>query len=191
MAAVPRHTICNAGPMPRAFPCLAAVLIASLAALQEPAPTPGDVTGLLGQPFAAALARLGPPERGEGTGGCVTWHWRDDAGGALRLAVHEDHVVQVDAHLAKGPRTAKPCPAQGFYPGQPVAELLQRLGNPLRAGSAVAVPPGAPQHGGPGAPVAATHSADLLLVYADARLLASAGRVLGPEPAPAPANGPR
>ena len=168
-------------------------LIASLpSASQAPAP-PLSPADLLGKPFAAALARFGPPERGDGTGGCVVWWWRDEGGGYLRLCVHDEHVVHVDEHQGKGAPAVRGIPTTGFYPGQSVAELLERLGNPLRAGAAkVPAFPGAMgQHAGPGTQLAAIPVADALLVFADARLYVSAGRVLGAAPLPEAGYGPR
>lgn len=185
------HTMCLGRGMVRTFSVLALGLIATLGSL--PTATSTAPTDLLGKPFAAALARLGPPDRGSGLGGCVTWSWRDDQGGLLRLCVHDDHVVHVDTAHGKAALTAKPVPATGYYPGQPVAELLERLGNPQRAGSAVATvgPEGIGRVPGPGAQMPAVPIADCLLVFADVRLHVSGGRVLGPEPAPSPAQGPR
>lgn len=148
---------------------------------------------LLGKPFPAALARLGVPDHGRGTGGCVDWLWRDDAGGSLRLSVHDDLVVRVDASRHKGNLPKLIAPATGAYPSQPVSELLERLGNPTHAGPALTA------LAGPGATFLSPHAApapllavaDALLVYADLRLHVSAGRVLGPAPQPLPVTGPR
>src|SRR5690606_28467532 len=55
------------------------------------------------------LARLGPPDGGDGAGGLVTWTWRDGNGKAWRARVHEEIVVQLDegfADAAITPRTA-------------------------------------------------------------------------------------
>lgn len=147
---------------------------------------------LLGKPFPAALARLGVPDHGRGTGGCVAWLWRDDADGFLLLSVHDDLVVRVDASRQKGRLTTRSAPATGAYPGQAVSELLERLGNPTHAGPArTTLTPGqaSPSPHAPAAPLVAV--ADVLLVYAEGGLHVSAGRVLGPAPEPAPVRGPR
>lgn len=177
--------------MHRTLSCLAVGLIATLATLPKQPATAGDPSDLLGKPFAAAFTRLGVPAEGSGTAGCVTWLWRDDGSGYVRICTHEGLVVHVDTSHKKGELTVKTAPATGFYPGQPVAELLERLGNPLRAGAAMApadAGPGASQRPAAGPMVAV---ADALLVYPDARLYVAAGRVLGAAPEPAPARGPR
>lgn len=178
--------------MHRTRSCLALGLLGVFVAVpQRPTPETSPLD-LLGKPFPAALARLGVPEHGRGTGGCVQWLWRDDAGGVLQLSVHDDLVVRVDASRQKGKLAKLTAPATGSYPSQPVSELLERLGNPAQAGPALTtlgVPGGTSQSPrAPSAPLLAV--ADALLVYADVRLHVSAGRVLGPVPLPAPVNGP-
>lgn len=169
--------------------CLAVLLFLPFVAEVSRPAGPGPCAGLLGQPFAAVLARLGPPEQGRGSAGCVRWQWPDAGGGQLQLVVHADHVVQVDERHCRGAPVAKPLPAEGFYPGQPVEELLARLGNPQLAGEAWQAPFGAVAR--PLEPVAKEPLADLRLGFGELRLLVSAGRVLGVEPPPPPGHGPR
>lgn len=164
---------------------------ASTALTLIPSPTvqvkrPDD---LLGAPFAAALGRYGPPDRGGGTTGLVHWSWRDDAGGSLSLAVHTGIVVQVDTRLSKGEVTPRAVPATGFYVGQPVAELLQRLGNPSRVSPVPAVAARTPG-GPPGLPTFQV-AADAGFWFDDLQLLVAAGHVLGKSPPPQPTHGPR
>jgi hypothetical protein len=170
--------------------CLALGLLGTIVVVpQHPAPAAHPLD-LLGKPFPAALARLGVPEQGRGTSGCVQWLWRDDAGGVLQLSVHDELVVRVDVSRQKGKLGKLTAPATGSYPSQPVSELLERLGNPAQAALALGGAGSPTPHAPPTSWVAV---ADVLLVYADVRLHASAGRVLGPEPQPAPSrmSGPR
>lgn len=178
--------------MQRTRSFLALGLLGTVVAVPQHAAPEARPLDLLGKPFPAAIARLGVPDHGRGTGGCIDWLWRDDADGFLLLSVHEDLVVRVDASRHKGGLVKRIAPATGAYPSQAVSELLERLGNPNHAGPALTVQgpgPTTPSPHAPSAPLLAV--ADVLLVYADVRLHVSAGRVLGPAPQVAPVSGPR
>ena len=178
--------------MHRIRSCFALGLLGTVVAVPQHAASEGRPLDLLGKPFPAALARLGVPDHGRGTGGCVDWLWRDDAEGFLMLSVHDDLVVRVDASRHQGHLTRRIAPATGAYPSQTVSELLERLGNPTHAGPArTTLTPGptSPSPHAPPAPLLAV--ADVPLVYGDVCLHISAGRVLGPVPQPAPVRGPR
>lgn len=151
---------------------------------------PARHADLVGRPFAAALERHGPPESGAGTAGCVGWRWRDDGGGWILVSVHQDVVLHVDERHGKGAVPRRDLPAAGTYPGQPVAELLARLGAPERV--TPVLPPVTARDGrptGPGGPP--QYAADLMMHYPDQRLLVAAGRVLGPVPPEPAIHGPR
>lgn len=186
-----RHALCIAPRMQRTTPWLAIVLAASISAPQDPAPSAPDPQDLLGRPFATALARLGPPDHGTGTGGLVHWTWSDDAGGSIRIAMHDGLVVHVDLTRRAGAAQARATPGTGAYPGQSVPELLERLGSPLRVVEGMAPPSGPGLRGAPGVQAPAIRVADALFVYPTARLQVSAGFVLGPEPVRDPVSGPR
>ncbi|MCA8977692.1 MAG: hypothetical protein KDC98_23410 [Planctomycetes bacterium] len=144
---------------------------------------------LLGRPFATALDRYGPPDVGGGTTGLLQWRWRDDEKGWLVMAVHAGLVIQVDSSRQQGEITPRPIPATGAYPGQPVAQMLERLGSPVRAW---ACPPvSATPSGPPGPHGRPTYTADAIVKYGDGEWLIAAGLVLGPVPGLEPVNGPR
>ncbi len=167
-----------------ALPALFALAgLAGLAALQDPHNKPVRAADLLGRPFGAAVELLGPPRLGAGTAELVRWIWDDSAGGRITIAMHMGIVVHVDETMSRGAVDRRPVPATGSYPGQPVAELLVRLGAPQRVTAATGRP--APVPGDRG------QFADAVFVYRDQRLLASAGFVLGPEPPAPEQRGPR
>lgn len=183
-----RHAMCSAEPMHRApaFPAILALVgLVGLAALQDPHDKPARPADLLGRPFGAAVELLGPPRLGVGTTELVRWIWDDSASGRLTLAMHAGLVVHVDETASRDAVERRPVPATGTSPGQPVAELLARLGAPQRVLAAT----GRPAHGpGPGD---RAQLADVVFAYRDQRLLVSAGFVLGPEPTAPEQRGPR
>ncbi|MBL8750768.1 MAG: hypothetical protein JNK78_16530 [Planctomycetes bacterium] len=167
-----------------ALPALLALAgLAGLAALQDPHDKPVRAADLPGRPFAAAIEFLGPPRRGVGTAELVRWIWDDSAGGRITLAMHAGIVVHVDETMSRGAVERRPVPTTGAYPGQPVAELLTRLGPPQR----VAVATGRPAPG----PGDSGQFADAVFAYRDQRLLVSAGFVLGQQPPEPVPRGPR
>lgn len=170
--------------MSRTFSLLAAAGLAGLALFQDPHDK-RSTEGLLGQPFAAAVARLGPPDLGFGTAPLVRWCWNDPAGGRLTLAMHAGIVVHVDATAVRGAVTPREVPASGVYRGQPVAELLAHKGAPQRVAAVPAMRSGQ----GPGSDQG--EFADVVFVYPDQRLLVAAGFVLGPELSRPVPTGPR
>lgn len=87
---------------------------------------------LLGGTIEAAFAHLGLPESGHGDAGVQMWIWRDEKGTRLSASVHEGVVVRADPGLATAKLAPRAAPADGVYPGQPVAEAVARLGNPDR-----------------------------------------------------------
>jgi hypothetical protein len=123
----------------KALALLALAGAALPAVVQDPAP-PSSPTDLVGLPFAAALGRYGPPERGGGDVGLVHWRWQDRAGGHVSIVVHSDVVVHVDTRRQRGDIARSPVPPTGAYPGQRVVELLSRRGNPDSAGGLVGRP---------------------------------------------------
>jgi hypothetical protein len=166
----------------------AAMVALSLSLL---APTPQQ--DLVGGTFDAVLAKYGPPDSGYGLAGGVAWHWRDASGGRLVVTTYHDTVVCVDRSRTKGEVELRTVPSEGAYPGQTLAELLQRLGAPSRATPAparlstphpVPMPPGTQALTSP--PIA-----DIALLFGERTLLLSGGRVLGDMPTPQPARGPR
>lgn len=173
------------GRMSRTFSSFAVAGLVSLALFQDPHDKRSLADGLVGQPFASAIARLGPPDVGVGTAPLVWWRWNDSAGGRLSLAMHAGIVVLVDETAARGAVERRAVPPTGVYPGQPVAEVLARRGAPQRV--AALPPPRRDQ--GPGGDQGVF--ADVVLVYPDQRLLVAAGFVLGPEPLRPVPTGPR
>ncbi len=180
-----RHGLCMAAAMRFTLPL--ALLLAATTGTVVATPSTTTPNDLLGRPFTVALELYGPPDRGDGTTGVVHWRWRDTAGGHMAVAVHADLILGVIDRRKGGKLHRRAIPATGHYPGQPIAELLKRLGNPDRV--AACPPPAAgPTSPGPGAP---TIVADAILSFGKKRLLIAAGRVLGHAPMPAPAYGPR
>ena len=106
----------------------AAALLLSVAPLAEAEPP----EQLLGEPFTAALARFGPPSDGVGSDSLLRFCWRDADAGSLTLSVHCGTVVGVDTRHLRAPLLAKELPRDGIHTGQPIADVVRRLGNPDR-----------------------------------------------------------
>lgn len=169
--------------MSRTLSLAALTALTASALFQDPHDKTMPIAELIGRPFAAALARLGPPDIGVGTASLVRWYWNDPAGGRLSIAMHAGLVVEVDEHFCRAAVVPRATPAKGTYPGQPIDELFTRLGAPQRV-----QPAPIPRPGGPLEPAV---SAEVRFVYPEQPLLVSAGFVLGPEPAVPAASGPR
>lgn len=165
---------------------VAAAAVSLLALIQRPASSaPAD---LFGQPFAKALEVLGPPNSGRGRADCVTWLWQGAPGEWLRLTTHADVVICVEDRL-EGPLAARPIPETGHFVGQPLAQLLERLGRPDSAWTEPvqrSAPRMTPVTEAPTPPIA-----DVELTFGELRLLLSGGRVLGVSPKPPATHGPR
>ena len=93
-----------------------------------------STAGLLGASADVVLERLGPPHRVH-PGSMTRWVWRDTEKNVHELVLHEGRVVHVGAGLETAELVREPRPEKGAYPGQAVAEVLSRLGNPEAARS--------------------------------------------------------
>jgi hypothetical protein len=181
--------------MPRPLPLLssATALIVGLLAIPQVTPplaTPTDPSELLGRPASALLDALGPPDAIGGEGDTLAWVWRRGSEPAIRITVHRDLIVHVPASAGTWPE-ARPIPSEGAYPGQPIAELLARRGNPdeARTVPVYASPSGPAPHPGPNQQPTSTYE---VLVYGEDWITYGGGRVLAVGKRPQTrAHGPR
>lgn len=146
-----------------------------------------DRPPLLGRSADDALLALGPPSSIGPLGpDLAVWAWREDRRVVRSITVSDDLIVHVDLGANGLPEApAEAVPAKGAYVGQPLAQLIGRLGNPdeTRVREFHAEPGG-------GGPVVAVQSA---LVYGDRWMTVFDGRVghIGAPPQPRKIYGPR
>ena len=132
---------------------------------------------LLGRSPDDAMRALGPPSRVGGDAELQRWHWKDVDGVARTVWSHHGRIVHVDLGGAPLPAEPAPLPADRPYAGQPIDQLLGRLGNPDRVVNH-------PIPKTPGGREVAHY--DTVLVYGDDWITIGGERVLsvGSEPRP-------